>query len=79
MLVFNIIGNIIVMIGMLNIFALILIIFRNDRLMVLKDLFNMFQYKSLAYYTISIVSLFFFLLPFSIPFSIMHIIDNSND
>ena len=76
---FKLISDILILILFLNVFALMLINFRDDRRIILKDLTNMFKSKSASYIVISIVSTFFFLLPFSIPFSIIHIMYGSND
>jgi len=65
--------------SLLNVFAVIFILFRPDRKMIWKDFKKMFVVKSLAYITISIISAFFFLLPFSIPFSIMTIMEGDDN
>jgi hypothetical protein len=79
MSIIHIINDLIILVALLNVFALMLINFRKDRSIVLKDLAKMFKSKSFAYRSISLVSIFFVLLPISIPFSIVQIMNDSNE
>lgn len=79
MSILRILSDLVLLLAFLDLFALMLINFRKDRGIVLKDLAKMFKSKSFAYRLISILSIFFVLLPLSIPFSIVQIMNDSND
>ena len=79
MLMLETIHEVLLFVTALNIMAIILILFRKDRGLIFRDLRNMFRLKSFSYVFINLISSFFFLLPFSIPFSIMYLMDGSDD
>lgn len=63
----------------LNIIALILIIFRSDRKMVFKDFKKGFSKGSMRVFLLNAFLMFMFLIPLSIPFSIIQIINHGSD
>jgi hypothetical protein len=75
----SVFGDILLMLSILNVFSLFLILFRTDSHLILKDFKRMFATKAVLYIVLNLMAAFFFLLPFSIPFTIMHIMDKEND
>jgi len=67
------------LISLLNILGLFFILFRPDRKIILKDLKNLFYGKPIRIWIYSLFLAFFFLLPFSIPFSIMQIMNKDGN
>jgi len=75
----NLVYEVLELVTLLNVIGIILILFRPDRRMVVKDLKNMFLDRPITLWGLSLFLIFFVFIPISIPFSIIHIMIESND
>jgi hypothetical protein len=71
--------DIISLFALVNTIGLMLILLRPDRYIVLKDLKNMFIVKRIYLFFTTLLLTYFVLVPLSIPFSIIQIMNGGDD